>query len=155
MTDYWLPELGLLDERISVLRNAEPPPLAVMASAKAAYGWRSVVAAVADLEFDSAVDDDDLVRVRAGMSERLLRFRSGTAVAELSVIDDGRRVAGRLYPPVAKVVVLRHPGRPDIRADVDDFGQFLFENVPRGAISVRTVPSDPSCMGFQTEWVTI
>lgn len=155
MTEYWLPELGLLDEVISVLRSAESPPLAVVASAQAAYGWRRVMAAVAGLEFDSAVDDDDLVRVRALMSERLLRFRSGTAVAELSVIDDGRRLAGRIHPPAPGAVVLRHPGRPDVRAEVDEFGQFLFENVPRGAISVLTEPSDPSYPEFQTEWVTI
>ncbi len=155
MTDYWSPEGLLLTEVISVLRQVESPPRAVLAGAETAYGWRSVVVAVADLEFDSAVDDDDLARVRAGTSERLLRFRTARTVAELSVIDGGRRIAGRLYPPIPGLVQLRHPGRPDAEAEVDDLGQFLFENVPRGAVSVRAVPADPAHPGFQTEWVTL
>ncbi len=154
MTNYMSPE-GLLSEVISVLRQVDSPPPAVLAGAKTAYGWRSVVAAGADLEFDSAVDDDDLARVRSAMSERLLRFRTATTVAELSVIDAGRRIAGRLYPPFPGRVLLRHPGRPDTEAEVDDLGQFLFENVPRGAVSVRAMPTDPAHPGFQTEWVTL
>ncbi|HET6964221.1 MAG TPA: hypothetical protein VFH58_05570 [Acidimicrobiales bacterium] len=153
--DYFSPEGLLLSEVVSVLRQVEAPPAAVLAGAKTAYGWRSVVLAVADLEFDSAVDDDDLARVRTGTSERLLRFRTARTVAELSVIDGGRRIVGRLHPPIPGVVMLRHPGRPDCEAEVDDLGQFLFENVPRGAVSVQALPADPAHAGFQTEWVTL
>jgi hypothetical protein len=153
-TDQW-PESSLLAEVISVLRAAPPVPAAVVSGAEAAYGWRSVMAAIADLEFDSAVDDDDLARVRSGGNERRLRFRGAGAVADLSVIDDGHRLAGRLEPPIQGSVVLRHPGRPDVTTRVDELGQFLFENLPKGAVSVRTVPTDPDTPGFQTEWVTI
>lgn len=155
MSDEWSPEARLLEEAIAVLRAAEPVPASVVAAGKAAFGWRSVVAAVADLVFDSAVDDDDLARVRAGISERHLRFRGRAVTAELSVIDDGRRLAGRLELPVPGWVLLRHPGQADLSAAVDSLGQFLFEGVPRGAVSVRAVPDDPELDGFQTEWVTI
>lgn len=145
----------LLEEVISVLRRAERPPAGVVAAANTAFGWRSVMTAVADLEFDSAVDEWDLARVRAWTSERHLRFRGAGRVAEMSVIDGGRRLAGRVDPPMTGSVVLRHPGRPDVSAAVDHLGQFLFDSLPRGPMSIRIVPSDPGERGFQTEWVTV
>ena len=146
---------SLLDEVVAVLRAAQPVPAAVVAGAKTAYGWRSVMTAVADLEFDSAIDEDDMARVRTTRTERRLRFRGSDRVAELSVIDGGQRLAGRFDPPFQGSVVLRHPGRPDVDTALDPLGQFLFENLPRGAISIRAVPADPGQPGFQTEWVTI
>jgi hypothetical protein len=148
-------ESRLLQEVIWVLRTAEPVPSSVVSAAEGAYAWRSVMAAVADLEFDSAVDHDDLARVRAGRTERRLRFRGVGGVAEMVVIDDGRRLAGRVEPAVPGAVFLRHPGHPDVAARMNELGQFLFENLPKGPISVRTAPADPGVPGFQTEWVTI
>ncbi len=49
MTNYLSPEGLLLSEVISVLRQVESPPPTVLAGAETAYGWRSVVVAVADL----------------------------------------------------------------------------------------------------------
>ncbi|HWE55217.1 MAG TPA: hypothetical protein VG435_06865 [Acidimicrobiales bacterium] len=156
MTDsFWSGEESLLAEAVAVLRRAEPVPAAVTSAARTAFGWRSVVAAVADLEFDSAVDDDDLARVRAGVAERRLRFRAPSGTAELTVIDAGRRLAGRFDPVIAGAVLLRHPGRADVTRPIDALGQFYFEELPRGAVSIRAVPSDPEVPGFQTEWVTV
>jgi hypothetical protein len=146
---------GLLQEALSVLRRAEPVPAGVLAAARTSFGWRDVVDAVADLEFDSAVDDDDLARVRDAGSERRLRFRATHAVTELRVIDGGRRLAGRLEPPIAGSMILRHPARPDVTVSIDRLGQFLFEELPSGPVRVVAVPSDPQVSGFQTEWVTV
>lgn len=148
-------EKDFLSEITTFLREAEPVPALVMSAAKTAYGWRSVVAAVADLEFDSAVDDDDLARVRMATAERRLRFRCPEAILEVSIIDAGRRLVGRLDPSYWRAVLLRHPGRPDATATPDRLGQFLFEALPRGPMSIRVVPSDPRAPGFQTEWVTV
>jgi hypothetical protein len=148
-------EEDLLSEIMTFLRAVEPVPAAVLSGARTAYGWRSVVAAVADLEFDSAVDDDDLARVRTGAAERQLRFRAPGVTAEISVIDGGRRLVGRLSPGFDGCVLLRHPGRPDVKAGLDPHGQFLFEGLPRGPMSIRAVPTSPDAAGFQTEWVTV
>jgi hypothetical protein len=156
VTDYdYLFEEELFYEVAMVLNRAERVPEAAMAAAKSAFGWRSVMAAVAGLEFDSAVDDDDLARVRDAGSERRLRFRGLHHLAEVSVIDGGQRLIGRLEPPVFGEVVLRHPGAPDVTTSVDSLGQFMFESVPQGSISIMTVPADPSIPLQQTEWVTI
>ena len=148
-------EDDFLAEITTFLRHAEPVPELVLSAAKTAYGWRSVVAAVADLEFDSAVDDDDLARVRMATADRRLRFGYQGATLEVSIIDAGRRLVGRLDPAHGGSVLLRHPGRPDTRTSPDRLGQFLFEDLPKGPMSIRAVPADPDAPGFQTEWVTI
>jgi hypothetical protein len=150
-----LTDLLLHQEVVSILRRAEPVPARVSAAAREAFGWRSLAVAIAGLEFDSAVDDDDLARVRDAGSERHLRFRDPDRVAEVSVIDGGRRLVGRLDPPMSGSVVMRHPGSPDVSTEVDPLGRFMFDRLPRGAVSLRSVPSEPGVRSFQTEWVTI
>jgi hypothetical protein len=148
-------EDAFLAEITSFLRHAEPVPELVMSAAKTAYGWRSVVAAVADLEFDSAVDDDDLARVRMATADRRLRFRGPSGILEVSIIDAGRRLVGRLEPADGGTILLRHPGRPDCCTSLDPLGQFLFDDLAKGPMSIRAVPADPDAPGFQTEWVTV
>jgi hypothetical protein len=145
----------LLNEVVLALRRAETVPPEVIAAANAAYAWRSVATAIAGLEFDSAVDSDDgMVGVRDVGSERRLRFRYPGRVLDVSVIDGGRRLVGRFQPPLVGAVVLRRPGGVTTTTGVDDLGQFLFDEPPRGPISLRSVPADPDIPGFDTEWVT-
>lgn len=144
----------LLAELSSLMRHLEPAPPALVEAAKAAFSWRSVARAIAGLEFDSAVDDDDLARVRDGGPERQLRFRGPGHVIELTVANN-RTLAGRLDPPFAGTVVLRHPDGATLSAPVNQFGQFFFDTVRRGAVSLRPIPIDHTLPDFETEWVTI
>jgi len=75
----------LLAELRSLVHRMGTTPPALVAAAKAAFSWRSVAAAIAGLEFDSAVDGDDLARVRDGGPERRLRFRCPNHVVEVTV----------------------------------------------------------------------
>jgi hypothetical protein len=136
-------------------RRTEPAPSAVVEAAKAAFSWWSVVAAVAGLEFDSAVDDDDLVRVRDSGSERRLRFRGEDWVVEIVLIDNNRRLAGRIDPPLVGSVVMRHSDGGESSAPVNNLGQFYFDKLRRGAMSLQPLPADGTMVGFETEWVTI
>jgi hypothetical protein len=52
-------------------------------------------------------------------------------------------------------VVLRHPDGVWLSAAVNQFGQFFFDAVPRGAVSLRPVATDGALADFETEWVTI
>ena len=101
-----------------------------------------VATAIAGLEFDSAVDDDDLARVRDGGPERRLRFRCPNHVVELTVAENNRALAGRVDPPFAGTVVLRHPDGVWLSAAVNQLGQFFFDAVPRGSVSLRPVTTD-------------
>jgi hypothetical protein len=152
------PEGRLLAEAVAVLRRAERVPADVVAAANAAFSWRSTALAIADLEFDSVLDDaddDDLARVRDIGTDRRLRFRGSNSVVEVTVIESGRRLVGRIEPPLPGRILLCRPGGSTNACDVDALGQFFFDAVPRGAISLRPVPADPALLGFETEWVTI
>jgi hypothetical protein len=145
----------LLAELRSLARRIGPTPPALVEAARAAFSWRAVATAIAGLEFDSAVDDDDLARVRDGGPERRLRFRCPNHVVELTVAENNRALAGRVDPPFAGTVVLRHPDGVWLSAAVNPLGQFFFDAVPRGSVSLRPVETDQSLADFETEWVTI
>ena len=151
---------GIEDERLlaelrSLALRIGPTPPVLVEAAKAAFSWRSVATAIAGLEFDSAVDDDDLARVRDGGPERRLRFRCPDHVVDVTVAGNNRSLAGRVDPPFAGTVVLRHPDGVWLSAAVNQFGQFFFDAVPRGAVSLRPFATDRALADFETEWVTI
>ena len=136
-------------------RRMEPAPSVVVDDAIAAFSWRSVAVSIGGLEFDSAVDDDDVARVRDAGSERRLRFRGADRVVELMLMDNSSRLAGRIDPPQAGSVVLRHSDGATCSAPVNERGQFFFDSLRHGAISLRNVPADRAVGEFETEWVTI
>lgn len=136
-----------------VLSVAEPPPVDVVRQAKAAFAWRDISMGLAVLDYDSAVDDDGLARVRSGTRDRQLTFRGPLGTIEVSVLAGGQRLVGRVEPVGAGAVVLRQPSGTRTAA-ADRFGQFIFESIDRGPVSIRWQPED-SADGFDTEWVTV
>ena len=145
-----------LSQLRSVMSRMEPAPMAVVEAARAAFGWRTVAVAIAGLEFDSAVDeDDDLARVRSGPSERRLRFRSPGQVLEVALLDGNKRLAGRVDPPYGGSILLRRPDGSTTSAQVNDVGQFFFDQLGTGVISLKALPGEGGPDGFETDWVTI
>ena len=134
-------------------RLAEVPPPGVLRQALDAFAWRGISTALAAVDYDSAIDDDDSARVRAASRDRRLSFRGNLGVLEVSVIDDGQRLVGRVQPARPGEVQLRYPSRTD-RAAADGFGHFVFESVEPGPVSFCWQPED-GASGFDTEWVTI
>jgi len=132
---------------------AEVPPPGVLRQALEAFSWRGVSTALAAIDYDSAIDDDDSARVRAAGRDRRLSFRGSQGVLEVSVIDDGQRLVGRVEPASPGQVQLRHPSRTDT-AVADRFGHFVFESLEPGPVSFNWQPED-GASGFDTEWVTI
>ena len=79
------------------LPKADPVPAAVTEFAKAAFGWRTIDAELAELVFDSAVDE--LVGVRSEDDTRQVTFRAPGVEIEVAVMADGvRRIVGQLVP---------------------------------------------------------
>ncbi|HXW82577.1 MAG TPA: hypothetical protein VEJ84_23975 [Acidimicrobiales bacterium] len=145
-----------LIDQLRRLRHELAAPAAVIAAATDAFRWRSVAVAVAGLEFDSLVDDDDqLARVRGSGAERRLRFASPGRSVEVAVVDNNSGLAGRVDPPVVGTMVLRHPDGSAISTPLDERGEFFFEAVGRGPVSLRPVLADALTSDFETEWVTI
>lgn len=149
------PDDQLLQELRSLWRRTEVVPADVVAAAIDAFRWKAVAEAVAELEFDSLLDDDQLARVRDAGGERHLRFVGAGRALEVAVMENNAGLAGRIDPPMPGTVVLRHPDGATLSAPLDEHGQFFFERVKRGPVSLQPVPTDSSVGGFQTEWVTI
>lgn len=150
------PDEETLGELRAFKRRAEMAPPGVVSAAVNAYQWRSVAVAVAGLEFDSAVDDDDqLARVRDAGAERRLRFVAAGRSVEVALVDNNRGLAGRVEPPLLGSMLLRRPDGSAASVPVDEHGQFFFEAVGRGPVSLRPLSSDGSVGDFETEWVTI
>jgi hypothetical protein len=131
----------------------DPPPGHVLLDARAAFAWRDLAARIALLEFDSAVDDDGLARVRASSTVRRLTFRHEGLTVALEIHEVEGRVVGRLAPVESMRIELRHR-RGTITAPVDELGFFACEAVPRGAISLRCTPVGDD-VAIDTEWVTV
>ena len=151
MSDSSNDELLARVERAS--RLAEAPPAEVVRQAVDAYAWRGVSTSWAAIDYDSALDDDDSARVRAGSRDRRLRFRGSLGAIEVSVVDGGERLIGRVQPVSAGAVEMRGPTWTRTTV-TDHFGQFAFGSIERGPVSFYWQPQD-NATGFDTEWVTI
>src|SRR4051794_41920885 len=55
----------------------DPVPERVMFAAKASLSWRTIDAELAELTYDSALDDDRLSLVRGATAARMLTFSAG------------------------------------------------------------------------------
>ena len=140
---------GLADDR-------EPVPGELLAVAVEAFTWRDPDAELAELIFDSMLDQDADVLVRGGQ-ERLFSFRSGQRSVDLEVTVTGatRTLIGQVTPPGPAAVSIRHRhGGRDV--DADELGRFRAERVPPGPVSLRLrVVGDPAQAGLVTDWVSI
>jgi hypothetical protein len=157
MTSDWA---GATDEEIlqwvrAPKRRNEPAPEQVVDAAMRAFQWRSVAVAVAEVEFDSATDDDELARVRVDGGDRRLRFANGTGTVDMALVGDNRRLVGTVEPVFASSAVLCHPDGATVSAPIDDEGNFFFEEVQSGPVMLRLQPSGRANAVFETEWVTI
>jgi hypothetical protein len=145
----------LLEELLALARRSEPAPASVVSAALDAFKWRGVAQAIVGLEFDSALDDDRLARVRDAGAERRLRFVGAEQTVEVTLVDNNRRLAGRVDPPQPGSMVMRHPDGATASAPLDESGRFFFDTVRRGPVSLLSVRADGTNGDFETEWVTI
>ncbi len=141
----------LLEVLGRALRVADPVPAAVTEFAKAGFGWRDIDAELAELVFDSAVED--LVGVRSESDTREVTFRAPGVEIEVAVLsEDARRIVGQLVPPQSAEIELRYGG--ERRSAVsDDLGRFTFHGVPAGPISLRCVLVEGQAI--QTDWLIV
>lgn len=106
-----------------VVARVDPVPPEVSAYALSAYAFRGLDSEIAELEWDSWVDDARLTR-RAG-DARMLSF--GSAGLELHVgVTRGERgyeLTGRIEPPAPVEVLIRYRGG-EVRRRADEHGQF-------------------------------
>ena len=139
--------------RLKVLAaGLDPVPRRVVEAARASFSWMTVDAELAELVYDSVVDDE-LVGARGG-GGRQLTFEAPGVTVELDVAPGSARINGQLVPPAEADVEIRHPeGSMTVRSD--RMGHFRAEGVPRGPISVRCHTRGAAGRTAHTDWVVI
>lgn len=131
----------------------DPVPADVAAAARASLAWARVASELADLVYDSAVDDGELVGVRGG--GRQLTFEGPGLTVEIEVAPGGGRLVGQLVPPQAAQIEVRHLGG-SLNLESDALGRFSAERISPGPVSLRCRASDTAAWPpTATDWVAI
>jgi hypothetical protein len=139
-----------------VAARFEPVPAELIRTAVGAFTWRTIDAELAELVFDSVVDDDDAAVVRGTQQARLLSFRSGDLSIEVEVTATGahRSLIGQLIPARQAAIEIRHGG--DVAAlDADELGRFSAGPLHAGPISLRCSTEGAAGRHVVTDWVSI
>lgn len=135
----------------AAFRTVEPVPEAVSAAARAAFGRRVGGAEWARLVSEADLRPDPALR---GPAPRLLTFEGGGRAVEVEFAPAGRgfEIAGRMLPPTAAQVRVRHTdGEIAGRAEPD--GRFVVEEVPPGPVSLLFHLPDGSTV--VTGWIRL
>ena len=128
----------------SLLSRLDPVDPSLLDQARFAYCWRSVDSELAELSFDSLVEEDMALAVRAGgdpaLEPRMLGFGAvvdGEDVAievEITPGPDGPALVGQLLPAEVATVELQVGTGADDSVQADELGRFLIEPVPSGPV---------------------
>jgi hypothetical protein len=146
----------LLDELRSIAARVDPTPEFVLSAAKAAYTWRTIDDELAELTFDSALEEQGAGAVRGGEVPRALTFETPEVTIELEVTvsGDARSIVGQVVPPEAGRAEIRHTGGV-AKADVDELGRFTVKQVERGPVSIRLHRSSAPDAPVVTDWLSV
>jgi hypothetical protein len=139
----------LLGELGDAVRAGRAVPERFRAAARAAYGWRTVDAELAELTADTSAP---LAGARAGApAARTLRFRAGELEVEVELTADA--LQGQLVPAGPGRIALETPGGAARESEVDGVGWFLFTPPPATTFRLRIRPdSGPAVV---TAWTGV
>lgn len=134
-------EERLAGELAALLRQADPVPPAVVAAARASFGWQSLDAELAALTADSLLATTDV----RGEPARLLSYQAGERTIEIEVTSqDGRlRVLGQLVPPQPARVRAEQPAAA-VAVAADQLGRFAIRDLPAGPTRFACQPLGPA-----------
>lgn len=137
----------IMDELRAALAEADAVPPHLMAAAQASFGWRTIDADLAELTYDSLLDDDRLVTVRSTHSApataggpRALTFERAEITVDIEITPSthGRTLLGQVVGPTAEAVVVeRARGTATTELAVDDLGRFRTTDLAPGPVRLR------------------
>lgn len=152
------------DQLLAELRDAladdpaEAVPAELISAAQASYTWRTIEAELAELTYDSLLDEGRLVAVRSATAvaggPRALTFEHGDIVVDIEVTGVGatRTLLGQVVAPAVDGVVVEELGHAPVELDVDDVGRFRHELIP-GLMRLRC--RFPAARDIVTGWMAI
>lgn len=136
-----------------VIASADPIPPDLLAAVQASFHRRVPDAEVAELVFDSAVDETP--GLRAVATGRALTFEGPGMSVDLELVRE-RRVVGQITPPGPRRVDVRSVGGVVVSA-VDELGRFVVDDFPKGPVSLVCHLHDGSegPRRAVTDWVVV
>jgi hypothetical protein len=137
----------LLERMRGLAAVHDPVPADLFTAARNAFALRTLDEELADLLFDSLLDDA-LVGVR-GSTTRQLTF--GVEDLTIDVDLDAGGLIGHLSPSGPATVELQTPDSI-LDADVDDLGRFFLDQRPAGPFRLRVAVAGK---WVTTEWVNL
>lgn len=146
----------LLAELRGIAQQIDPVPPWVTQAAHAAFAWRSADAELAELIYDSILDDRHLAAIRGERDRRQLMFKS-TALSidvEVTCVGHGRRILGRLTPSQAAPIEIRHTAGV-AAARSDELGRFTVDGLPPGPVSLRCRVGPTNALVIDTSWIPL
>jgi hypothetical protein len=146
---------ALLAELAMAIRPLTDPPPAVVEAGKQLFTWRTIDAELAELAYDSVLDDS-LVGVRSAGTPRIISFEAGslTIEVEIDATPGARRLIGQLIPASAAELELSSADADPVVGQADELGRFalpLSRQVRRA--SLRCVLPDGRTV--QSAWIPI
>lgn len=147
-------DLGFLAGNLAeVVVAADPIPLDVLEALRSSFTRRTPGADLAELVYDSAMDDD--AGVRHGACARQLSFEGPRLTVHMEVVTERAHLVGQIFPPLPARVEIRHSGG-SFAVDVDDLGRFATEYIPKGPVSFRCLGDEGSeSVEAVTDWVVL
>ena len=120
--------------RVAVGARAAVPDAFVEAG-KSAYAWHNIAAELADLSYDSLLDDARAVLRSETAEIRALTFQSAHFAIEVEVTDDA--LFGQLVPAQPGTAEILTRSGQAVSAAIDDAGCFTFCPIPDGPFRLR------------------
>jgi hypothetical protein len=156
----------LLAQLRDLFQHADRVPTEVIAAAKDLYGLRTLDADLAELTWDSLLDEPP-VAVRSAMgtaAPRLLTFDADELSVEIEVLDDGphRALTGQLVPPQRAGIEVRQltasAGTGASRlvttsVDADELGRFAVDGLAPGPVALTC--HRPGSRTVTTDWIRL
>lgn len=137
------------------LARVDGVPEQVRQAAIGAFAWRTIDADLAELTYDSLLDDRPLEGVRGDSGPRLVTFEGAELVIEVEVAELGRRrrLVGQLVPPTPARVLVHHAGATS-STEADDLGRFAVDGVHAGPVRISCERVTQG-RRVDTGWVTL
>lgn len=150
---------ALLGELQGLLARADPMPPQLLEQVRRSFCWRTIDAELAELSFDSLVDQapELAVRSQATLEPRMLGFGAVVHGEDLSIEvevsseADGCALVGQIFPAGARAVEVQAGDGGSAEVPIDELGRFLIEPVPCGPVRLRV---EHAGRAVQTTWVS-
>ena len=147
------------DQLLAELQDAgrlDPVPAESLAAAKAGFMWRTIDAELAELTYDSSLDDQPMVGVRSTSPARFLSFASEPAnlTVEVQVVSEGdrRTLVGQFVPAQRGEIEVRQSGG-SVTIEIDELGRFTAQDLAPGPVSLQCRAASGATVA--TDWVLV